>query len=75
MKISEKIVAIQVAVDAFGCTAHVANPDLVQIRNQKKVLCAKVTDAGVERLYDGQRVLCGWIVRDAIEAAIAEEQK
>ena len=71
MNISDKIAKIQESVNQFGFTATVASNDLVLVKNKKGLICANVTAAGVEQKYAGAKNLCGALVRNAINAAIA----
>ena len=71
MNISDKIASIQQAVSQFGFAASVASNDLIVIKNKKNQIVASVTDQGVEQKYAGAKNLCGALVRNAINSAIA----
>ena len=70
MSISDKIAAVQAAVEGFGFSAVVASNDLIVVRTRKGVTCAEVTERGVEQKYAGSKNLCGSLVRNAIRGAI-----
>jgi len=71
INISDKIAKIQDAVLQFGFSASVASNDLVIVKNKKGQICANVTNDGVEQKYAGAKNLCGALVRNAINSAIA----
>jgi hypothetical protein len=71
MNISDKIASIQQSIAQFGFAASVASNDLVVIKNKKNQIVANVTAQGVEQKYAGAKNLCGALVRNAINSAIA----
>lgn len=73
MTISDKIAKIQESLNQFGFAATVASNDLVIVKNKKGLICANVTAAGVEQKYAGAKNLCGSLVRNAINSALAKE--
>lgn len=71
INISDKLPQIQNAIAQFKFSAVAASNDLVIVRNAKNEICANVTTNGVEQKYAGQKNLCGALVRNAINSAIA----
>ena len=67
---TDKLTKIQAAVEQFGFTAEMQGTNAVLVRNSKKVVCATVTDSGVEQKFAGAKNLCGALVRNAIVAAL-----
>jgi DNA-binding protein YbaB len=66
-----KMNKIQEAIKRFGFTAR-ENSGKVEIINRKNEVCAKVdlSTKEVTQIYEGQKNLCGALVRKAIKEAI-----